>query len=459
MMRILKINPRSLTSHRWSIVIGNLLEHFDSSLYGFLAPCVGKAFFPSYSPLYQLILTYGVYIITFVARPLGGLFFSHLTYRYGPLKALSWSLVGLALPTGLLGFIPSAHQIGILAPCLLILIRFAQSFCAAGESAIAGYYLIEDTSQSKQISWSGIYQSSTILGILMASSLSGLIFAYSQNEDLWRFAFLLGFILGLSGLWLRFPFQKKEIQGLSFETFPGDERTFSRLRTHWKLILFLVPVYGFSYLTYSVPFIFLNPYLEQITPISLATLLYQTSSLLWIDALLLPGVAFFTQRFSSVKTLLGSSLLFAAGASTLLISLPYGSLLMIFLLRLMMVIGGGGFLSALLPWTTRLYPPRDKYLLHSVSYNLGTELFGRSSPAICLWLYAVTQHPSSPLIYILALTLTSLSLIIWFEVSQRPRNRGVCAKPRGICQGRFKSAEFEKKYEASYQLSRCNTWR
>src|ERR1700722_20152040 len=63
----------SLTSHRWSIVIGNLLEHFDSSLYGFLAPLVGKTFFPSYSPLYQLILTYSVYVVTFLARSLGGI--------------------------------------------------------------------------------------------------------------------------------------------------------------------------------------------------------------------------------------------------------------------------------------------------------------------------------------------------------------------------------------------------
>lgn len=414
---------RSLTFRRLSIIMGNLLEHFDSSLYGFLAPLVGKAFFPSYSPLDQLILTYGIYIITFVARPLGGLFFSQLTYRHGPLKTLSWSLVGLAIPTGLLGLIPSAHQIGILAPFLLVLIRFTQSFCAAGETAIAGYYLIEKVSQSKQIFWSSIYQSSTVVGVLISSSLSGLIFSYSENEDLWRFAFLLGFVLGLWGLWLRFPVQKKDTQAFPPKKTLGAEKTFSCLKTHWKLVLFLIPVYGFSYLTYAVPCIFLNPYLAQIIPFSLATLLHQTSTLLWIDALLLPGVAFFVQRLSWGKTLLGGSLLFAGGAFTLFISLPYGSLLMIFLLRLTMVIGGVGFTVALMPWTLDRYPPRDKYLLHSISYNLGTELFGRTTPAICFCLYALTQHPASPLIYILALTLTSLSLIMWFESFQGKRKQ------------------------------------
>lgn len=418
---------RSLTSHRWSIIVGNLLEHFDSSLYGFLAPLVGKAFFPNHSPLYQLILTYGVYIVTFFARPLGGLVFSQLTYRHGPLRTLSWSLVGLAIPTGLLGLIPSATQIGILAPGLLVLIRFAQSFCAAGESAIAGYYLIERASQSKQISWSGMYQSSTVLGILMASSLSGFIFSYAENDDLWRYAFFLGFGLGLWALWLRFHHQRKRI-----ETLPASftyEKTMSRLKTHWKLVLFLVPVYGFSYLTYSFPLVFLNPYMAQISPLPISDLMSQTSSLLWIDALLLPIVALLFQRLQWIKTLVGCILLFAVGASLLLICLPYWSPLLIFLLRLLMVMGGIGFTVALIPWTASLYPSSHKYFLHSMGYNLGTELFGRSTPAICLWLYALTQHPSSPLIYVLTLSLTTIGFIIWFEAFYL-RKKGSYRPPR-----------------------------
>ena len=88
--------PKKL--HRWSLVVGNLLEHFDSSLYGFLAPVLGKVFFPQFSPLYQIILAFSVYLITFVARPFGGIFFSKLTYKYGPLRVLSWSLMELRWP-------------------------------------------------------------------------------------------------------------------------------------------------------------------------------------------------------------------------------------------------------------------------------------------------------------------------------------------------------------------------
>lgn len=404
---------RSLKSHRWSIILGNLLEHFDSALYGFLAPLVGKAFFPDFAPLYQLILTYGIYIITFLARPLGGLFFSKLTYHYGPLRALLWALMGVATTTGLMGLLPDAHQVGILAPFLLISVRFMQSFCNAGESAIAGYYLIEKLSKTKQMSWSGIYESSTVLGILMASTLSSLILSASENEELWRFAFLLGFALGIWSLWMRFSCQREE----EIAPPPSHKKILPCLKDNWKLVLYLVPIYGFSYLTYSIPCVFLNPFLAQTTPLTLSTLMQQTSSLLWLDALLLPAVAFLVQRFHWHKTLLWCALTFALGACSMLIFFPYHSLSAIFLLRLVMVMGGVGFTAALIPWTASLYPIRDKYLLHSVSYNIGTELFGRSAPAICLSLYALTNHSSSPLIYILSLTSVTLGFIFWLQFS------------------------------------------
>jgi len=405
---------RSRKSYQWSIVIGNLLEHFDSSLYGFLAPLLGKVFFPDFSPLYQLILAYSVYVITFVARPLGGVFFSKLTYRYGPWRTLLASLMGVAMATGLMGLIPEARQIGILAPCLLICIRFGQSFCAAGESAIAGYYLIEKSSKNQQMPWSGIYQSSTVLGILMASSLSTLILTSAENENLWRVAFLLGFVLGIWGLWMRFHHQKEEMAETS-SSVRSYERILPRLRTHWKLVLCLIPIYGFSYLVYSVPLVFLNPFLAQTTSIPLSTLMEQTSTLLWLDALLLPGIALLAHRFNWFKTLAGCAIFFTLGATILLVCLLQSSLLMIFIGRLVMVVGGVGFATALIPWTASLYPPRDKYLLHSVSYNMGSELFGRSTPAICLWLYALTNYPSSPLIYIVGLTIIALGLMLWLQ--------------------------------------------
>jgi len=397
--------------HRWSLIIGNLLEHFDSSLYGFLAPVLGKVFFPQFSPLYQIILAFSVYLITFVARPFGGIFFSKLTYGYGPLRVLSWSLMGVALATGLMGLLPTAKEIGVFAPLLLVVVRFIQSFCAAGESAIAGYYLIDNVTEKKQMSWSGFYHSSTLLGILLASSISSYVLLATENHALWRIPFLLGFFLGIWAIWMRLHYREASSPMDSCFSLSYKD-IFSHIRNNSKLVLSLIPIYGFSYVTYSVPFVFLNPYLNQTTEIPLSTLLMQTNSLFWLDAILLPCVALLINRFNFVFSLLSSSIIFMIGICCLLLFLPYLSITTIFLLRLVLVIAGIGFCTSLIPWTNKLLPPSDKYLFHSVSYNMGSELFGRSTPFICFWIYAIIEKPASPLIYILGLSIFSFVLVL-----------------------------------------------
>ncbi len=406
--------------HRWSLIIGNLLEHFDSSLYGFLAPVIGRVFFPQFSPLYQIILAFSVYLITFVARPFGGIFFSKLTYQYGPLRVLSWSLLGVAFSTGLMGLLPIANDIGIFAPLLLIIVRFFQSFCAAGESAIAGYYLIENTEEKKHLSWSGLYHSSTITGILFASSISSLVLLSEHAEDLWRYPFIAGFFLGLWALWLRFHY--REITSPLDSSFSHSYREiFLRLKCNSRLLLALIPIYGLSYLTYSIIFVFLNPFLTQTTDIPLSTLLQHTNTLFWLDAFLFPGVALLLNRYNWRFGLLASAFLFMIGV-TLLLTLPHLNGAGLFILRLMMVIGGVGFASALVPWTNKLLAGKDKYLLHSVSYNLGSELFGRSAPFICFWIYALNGVPASPLLYILALSVFACGLVLFLDKKTRITN-------------------------------------
>ncbi len=400
-----------LLSHKWSIILANLLEHYDSALYGFLAPILGKTFFPDTSPLYQMIFVYGVYVITFVGRPLGGILFSKLTYRYDPFYVLLASLMGVAISTGIMGILPGPKHIGVLAPIFLIMVRFVQSFCAAGESAIAGYFLIEQVEQKKQVSWSSFYQSSSVIGILVASSLSTYILNYAN--ELWRIAFIFGFVLGLWAIGMRYYYgvgptmiRSKTNKNLG---------VVNRIKKNRTLILSLVPIYGFSYLVYSFPLVLLNPYISLVGPIPLSTLMEQTNILLWLDALIFPLVAIYVHKFDWAKVMLWSASLFALVATLLLTFFYSESITMIFLFRFLLVSAGVSFAATLIPWTNRIFPPEDKYLIHSVSYNLGSELFGRSTPFICFWLYSLMNNPAAPLVYIISLATVASLFIVGLE--------------------------------------------
>ncbi len=50
----------SLTRQDLSIIIGNGLDHFDTAIYGFIAPFLSKIFFPHNDPVVSLILAYSI---------------------------------------------------------------------------------------------------------------------------------------------------------------------------------------------------------------------------------------------------------------------------------------------------------------------------------------------------------------------------------------------------------------
>src|SRR5438309_1114006 len=131
-----------------SILIGNALDRFDTSLYGFLAPVMGPIFFPNHDPVVQLILTYATSITSLFSRPIGTFLFGMIAHYKGPVFGLSYSLIGVAITTVCIGCIPSYALIGWLAPLSLVLIRLVRGICAAGESTIAKLYIMENKSDN-----------------------------------------------------------------------------------------------------------------------------------------------------------------------------------------------------------------------------------------------------------------------------------------------------------------------
>src|SRR5246127_995373 len=53
--------------------LGNALEWFDISVYAYFAIYLSKAFFPTGDPTTSLLLTFGTFALTFLARPIGGI--------------------------------------------------------------------------------------------------------------------------------------------------------------------------------------------------------------------------------------------------------------------------------------------------------------------------------------------------------------------------------------------------
>jgi MHS family proline/betaine transporter-like MFS transporter len=156
-------------------VIGNVIEYYDFALIGFLAPIIGSLFFPSSNHFLSLLGSFGAFAAGMIARPLGAVFFGHIGDKVSRKHALFGSLILMALPTFLIGFLPTYAQIGIFAPILLVFLRLIQGFSVGGEYSSSIVYLVEEAPHGYQNLYGSFVSLGAKLGMTIGSAFYGLL--------------------------------------------------------------------------------------------------------------------------------------------------------------------------------------------------------------------------------------------------------------------------------------------
>ena len=121
---------------RLAIIIGHILDHYDTALFIFLSPLIGKLFFPIDNPQLQNIFAYSIVLCAWITRPLGRIYFSYLSINKGVGNILSYTILGTGIITGLISFLPIYSQIGIISPILIVVLRIFQGFFTSAEKTI-----------------------------------------------------------------------------------------------------------------------------------------------------------------------------------------------------------------------------------------------------------------------------------------------------------------------------------
>ena len=98
-------------------MVGTTIEFFDFYAYATAASLVFPAlFFPTQTPANQLLSSFAVFGVAFVARPLGSLVFGHFGDRIGRKSTLVASLLLMGISTLLIAFLPTYEMMGWVAP-------------------------------------------------------------------------------------------------------------------------------------------------------------------------------------------------------------------------------------------------------------------------------------------------------------------------------------------------------
>src|SRR5207245_3293172 len=178
-----RTDSKSLRQVILASFIGTTIEWYDFFLYGTAAALVfNKLFFPNIDPLAGTLSAFGTFAVGFVARPIGGVIFGHYGDRIGRKSMLVYSLLIMGVATFVIGLLPTYETIGILAPILLVVLRFAQGIGVGGEWGGAVLMTVEHSSAGKR----GFHGSWVQMGVgagLLLSTLTFTVFSSGLSED------------------------------------------------------------------------------------------------------------------------------------------------------------------------------------------------------------------------------------------------------------------------------------
>ena len=187
--------------------IGTAIEWYDFFLYGTAAALVFPAlFFPEFSPLAGTLASFATFGIGFFARPVGSVVFGHYGDRIGRKSMLVITLLIMGGATFLIGLLPTFEQVGVIAPILLVILRFLQGFAVGGEWGGATLMAVEHAPEESRNFYASWPQMGAPAGLVLSTAV---FTAFSSLPDEqffawgWRVPFLLSIVLIAVGLFIR----------------------------------------------------------------------------------------------------------------------------------------------------------------------------------------------------------------------------------------------------------------
>jgi MHS family proline/betaine transporter-like MFS transporter len=365
--------------------LGNALEWFDISVYAYFAVYLSKAFFPTSDPATSLLLTFGTFGLTFLARPIGGVLLGTYADRYGRKASLLLSIAMMTCGTLAVALMPSFEAIGVLAPLLVIVARLVQGFSAGGEFGSSTAFLVEHMPGRRGFvaSWQFASQGmSSLLGAGFGALLTSTLGEADLQSWGWRIPFLFGALIGPIGLYIR--------NRIDDATAPpadkGDTPVRNVLMTQkFRVLLGVGAIATATSVNYLI--IYMPTYVVKALHLS-PTIGYLAAFAAGLAGMLLNPVAgWISDRIGRTTYLIimGTVLLFAIFPLFLLLaSKPSGTVIVLAVLFLGSL--KALYLGAVAALMSELFPASTRATGLGLSYNIGVTAFGGSGPAIVTWL-------------------------------------------------------------------------
>ncbi|QSR20293.1 MFS transporter [Novosphingobium sp. KA1] len=407
-------SPRALRRAIAASAIGNATEWFDYGIYAYGVSYISAALFPG-ETADATLFALATFAISFLVRPLGGLFWGPLGDRYGRKAVLGLTILLMAGATVGVGLIPSYAAIGVWAPALLIAMRMLQGFSTGGEYGGAAIFMAEYAPDEKRGFYGSFLEVGTLAGFC-AGALLMLGFSLALGEEAmrqwaWRLPFLLAGPLGLVGVYLRARMAEtplfQEAEAHRDDSPAGHGGLGHLLKRHRRPLLAMSGlVIALNVVNYTL-LSYMPTYLERRLGLATDTALMVPIAGMVFMMVLLPLAGSLSDRIGRKPmwrfSLLGLILLVIPlyhlmGLGTAPAAIGYVLLGLLYVPQLATI-------SATFP---AFFPTPVRFAGFALAYNLSTSLFGGTAPAFNSWLIDVTGNPLVPAYVMIAACLCGL---------------------------------------------------
>ena len=401
--------------------LGGALEFYDFVIFVFFAATMGALFFPPDMPEWlRLVQTFGIFAAGYLARPLGGIVMAHFGDLSGRKRMFMLSILMMAIPTLLMGLLPTYATAGVLAPILLLLLRIMQGAAIGGEAPGAWVFVTEHVSPRHRVFACGALSAGLCSGILLGSLVARAINAtFDESEVLawaWRLPFVVGGVLGLLAMYVRRQLHETPVFAEMKERRALDAGLPLKtvLRDHGGAVV-LAMLLTWLLTAAVVVTLLLMPTLLQGLGISRADALAGNTLAICATVVANLVAGWCADRFGAGRVLVLCSALLGIA-----FWLFYGSALAgAYSPWLYMLAGFAVGVTALVPGiAVGGFPPQVRFSGLSFAYNVAYAIAGGLTPVLLS--LSIKDNPAAPMHYIAAMAVLGIGLGLFVSM-RRPR--------------------------------------
>jgi MFS transporter, MHS family, shikimate and dehydroshikimate transport protein len=396
--------------------IGTTIEWYDFFLYGTAAALVfNELFFPNVDPVIGTLSAFATFAVGFAARPIGGIVFGHYGDRIGRKTMLILSLLIMGIATFLIGCLPTHASIGLAAPILLVILRFAQGIGVGGEWGGAVLMSVEHAPKGKR----GFYGSWPQMGVpagLLLSTVAFTIMQSATTEDQfmawgWRIPFLISIVLVAVGLFIRLAVLEspafKEVKDAGTQS---DRPIVDVVKEHKRDVLTAMGMRIAENGTFYILTVFVLTYGEDTLKLEKNTMLTGVIIAAAIGLFTIPLYGWMSDRVGRRRMYMAGALFSLAFAFPFFMLVDTKEPVLIWLAIVLGVnVGHDLMYGPQAAYFSELFGTRVRYTGASVGYQLASVFAGGFAPLIAVALLAAGgDEPTLVALYMAAMALITV---------------------------------------------------